>query len=344
MISPPEPELPFVSILVPTLDEERSIAECLEAIAAQDWPRDRFEVLVVLGPCRDRTREIVVERAHRDERLRLLDNPSGRVARALNLGIDAARGEIVVRIDAHTLPEPDYLRRSVEALSETGASVVGGPMTGRGTTPVGRAMALAMSHPFGVGTARFRFARRREEVDTVYLGAFPRELFATVGGFNEALVRNQDYEMNWRIREAGGRVVVDPRIRSTYVTRSTLGAVWRQYRDYGFWKARMLRLHPRSLQARQIVAPLFVLALGTSAAAGLAAAVGLAPRLALAPFLLVVACYLVVDAVVAGTLAARRGWRLLGPLLIVFPALHLAWGSGFLAGLASRREPPEGGP
>lgn len=214
-------------------------------------------------------------------------------------------------------------------------------MTGRGTTPVGRAMALAMSHPFGVGTARFRFARRREEVDTVYLGAFPRRLFAEVGGFNEALVRNQDYEMNWRIREAGGKVVVDPRIRSTYVTRSTLGAIWRQYRDYGYWKARMLRLHPRSLRARQVVAPLFVIAIGASAAAAGAAALGLAPRLALSPLPLLVAGYLGADLLVAAALAARRGWELLPPLLVVFPTLHLAWGIGFLSGIGSRKARPE---
>ncbi len=344
MSSGPERPLPFVSIVVPTLDEERSIAECLDAIAAQEWPADRFEVLVVLGPSRDRTREIVTARARAEGRLRLLENPGGLVAHALNLGIEAARGAILVRIDAHTLPAPDYLRRSVEALVESGAEVVGGPMTGRGSTPVGRAVALAMSHPFGVGTARFRFARQREEVDTVYLGAFPLSLFDRIGGFNEALVRNQDYEMNWRIRSSGGRVVVDPRIRSIYVTRSTLGAVWRQYRDYGFWKQRMLRLHPRSLRARQLVAPLFVLALGAGALAALAAAVGLLPRVAALPLALLSASYLAAASLVSLALAARHGWRLLPRLLAVFPTLHLAWGLGFLAAIGSRASGPAAPP
>lgn len=336
MSSAPDRPPPFVSIVVPTLDEERSIAECLDAIAAQDWPADRLEVLVLLGPSGDRTREIVTARAREQRALRLLENPEGLVAHALNLGIGAARGEVVVRIDAHTLPAPDYVRRSVEALAESGAEVVGGPMEGRGSTPIGHAVALAMSHPFGVGTARFRFARRREEVDTVYLGAFPRELFERIGGFNETLVRNQDYEMNWRIRSSGGRVVVDPGIRSIYVTRSTLAGVWRQYRDYGFWKLRMLRLHPRSLRARQLVAPLFVAALAVGAVAALGALAGLLPPPAALPLVLVAASYLLAATAVSLTLAARHGWRLLPRLLVVFPTLHVAWGIGFLTALASR--------
>jgi glycosyltransferase involved in cell wall biosynthesis len=331
---------PLVTVIVPALDEERSIAECLEAIRAQDWPAGSLEVLVALGPSADRTPEIVARCAAGDPRVRVLDNPGGRVARALNLGIAAARGEIVVRIDAHTIPAPDYVRRSIESLQATGADVVGGRMEGRGSTRVGRAMALAMRHAFGVGTARFRFARGREEVDTVYLGAFPRTLFDRLGGYNEALVRNQDYELAWRVRRAGGRIVVDPAIRSTYVTRSTLGAIFRQYHDYGYWKLRMLRLHPRSLRPRQLVAPLWVAALAGSAGLALAAALGRAPAAAALLLPGLAALYTAAAVGVALVLGRRAGTAVTLALPLVFATLHFAWGSGFLRALLGA--PPPG--
>ena len=327
-------EPPFLSIVVPLRNEEKTLAECLAAIAAQQWPAERFEVLLVEGGSRDATRAVAEAWCARDGRFRLLDNPGGLVSRALNRGVAAARGGIVVRIDAHTLPDPDYLARSVAALAETGAWCVGGPMLARGTTPVGEAVALAMRHPFGAGPARFRYARRRERVDTVYLGAFPRQALERVGPFEERLVRNQDYEMNWRIRCAGGGVLVDPAIRSTYLTRATLAEVWRQYFDYGFWKRRMLRLHPRSVRPRQLVAPLFVLCLLLAAAASGAAAAGwLAPALVWAlPTL--AGLYLAAALGVSLSLAARQGLRHLSRLPVVLATMHFAWGLGFLAACA----------
>lgn len=325
------PAWPRLSVVVPLRNEEKTLVRCLEAIAAQRWPPDRLEVLLVEGGSRDGTRAIAGGWCARDPRFRLLDNPGGLVSRALNLGIAAASGEIVVRIDAHTLPDLDYLERSVAALAETGAWCVGGPMSAEGRTAVGEAVALAMRHPFGVGPARFRYARRREAVDTVYLGAFPRAALERVGPFEERLVRNQDYEMNWRLRRAGGRIVVDPAIRSTYLTRSTLGEIWRQYFDYGFWKRRMLALHPRSLRPRQLVAPLFVLALLGGAAAAGGAALGALPRAAALALPALAGLYLALALGVSLQLAFRHGLRHFVRLPAVLATMHCAWGLGFLA-------------
>lgn len=322
---------PFLSVVVPLRNEEKTLVECLTAIAALRWPVERMEVLLVEGGSRDRTRAIAGEWCARDPRFRLLDNPGGLVPAALNRGIAAARGAIVVRIDAHTLPDSDYLERSVAALEETGAWCAGGPMLARGTTPVGEAVALAMRHPFGAGPARFRSARRREAVDTVYLGAFPRHALERVGAFDERLVRNQDYEMNWRIRRAGGTVVVDPAIRSTYLTRPSFGQVARQYHDYGFWKRRMLRLHPRSLRPRQLVAPAFVLGLLLAAGAAIAAAAGLLPAAAAWALPGLAGLYAAAALGVSASLAARHGARHLLRLPAVLATMHLAWGWGFLA-------------
>ncbi|MFN7941327.1 MAG: glycosyltransferase family 2 protein [Thermoanaerobaculia bacterium] len=326
-------EAPRVSVVVPALDEEANLDECLTALAAQDYPADRIEILVVDGGSIDATAEIIARFAARDPRFRRLLNPTRHVSAALNLAIAAATGSVLLRVDAHALAAPDYVRRSVEALAASGAAVVGGPMQPEGRSVVGRAVARAMLHPFGVGTARFRFARTVQEVDTVYLGAFPLELFERVGTFNETLVRNQDYEMNWRIRCAGGRVVVDPAIRVVYITRSSLATVARQYASYGYWKFQMLRLHPRSLRARQLAAPSFVVALGLAAAASVLALAGSAPAPLAWALPAVAGAYAAANLAVSLALAARHGARLALTLPPVFATLHLAWGAGFLAGI-----------
>lgn len=331
------PDLPLATVIVPARNEEAHLGDCLSALAAQDYPRDRLEVLIVEGGSTDATRAVAERFIRSDPRFRLLDNPHGRVAAGLNLGVAQARGEVLLRVDAHTLPAPDYARRCVQALAATGADNVGGPMLPQGETRVGEAVACAMGSRFGVGTARFRFARAVEEVDTVYLGAFPRRVFERVGPFNEELDRNQDYEMNYRIRRAGGHIVVDPRIRSVYRTRRTLADVRLQYADYGYWKAQMLRRHPASLRARQLAAPALVLGLAATALATLLALVAPGvPRLLVWALPALLALYLGVGLAVALRLAARRGWRLLPALLAVFPTLHLSWGCGFLAGLWAR--------
>lgn len=341
-------EWPLATVIIPVRNEAGSIADCLRAVQAQDYPPERLEIFVVDGGSGDGSREIVARAIADDARFRRLENPGGRVPVALNLGLAAAQGEVFLRIDAHTIVAPDYVRRCVERLRDSGAENVGGPMSPEGSSPLGRSIAAAMHCRFGVGPARFRYAREVEEVDTVYLGAFPRALFARIGGFNAAMVRNQDYEMNYRIRRAGGRILVDPAIRSTYLVRPDLPSLARQFASYGYWKAQMLRRHPRSLRPRQLAAPALVAALAVAACATLAALSGVfRPQLpAAAVWLLpgVAALYLLASVGVSCSVAWRQGLRAALPLPAVFATMHLAWGAGFWVGvLLPPRLPPDDG-
>lgn len=319
--------LPRVSVVMPVRDEARTLGASLGAVLAQDYPQERLEVLVADGRSRDGTRALVERLAERHPNLRLLDNPGRIVSTGLNRAIREARGEVVVRVDGHTEIAPDYVRRCVEALRRTGADNVGGRMAAVAYTPVGRAIARATSSPFGVGGARFHYFEGEAWVDTVYLGAWPRAVFERIGLFDEDLVRDQDDELNYRLRARGGRIFLSPEIRSRYSGRASLRALWRQYFGYGLWKVRVLQKHPGQMRPRQFVPPVFVL---TLLVLGLGAVFG--SPVAAALLGLVVFVYLSAN-LGASLWTARRELGLLPLLPPVFVVLHLAYGAGFLAGL-----------
>jgi succinoglycan biosynthesis protein ExoA len=324
---------PLVAIIMPIRNEANFIARSLGAVLAQDYPADHTEVLVVDGISEDRTRQIVSQMLADRPHARLLDNPAGIVPTAMNIGLAEAQGKVIVRVDGHTLVAPDYVSCCVVALAETDADCVGGPMNAVGETPFGKAVALATSHPFGVGGARFHYAAEPQEVDSVYLGAWPRQVFERVGHFDEEMVRNQDDEFSYRLRAAGGRIWLDPSIRSTYYARSTLRSLWRQYFQYGYWKVHVFQKVPGSAQLRHWVPPLFALAV----AGGLLAALLLTPlRL---PYLVGLALYALANLTVSARVAAREGWHHLRQLPLAFAILHLAYGLGFWGGVA-RFGPP----
>ncbi len=316
---------PLVSIVMPIRNEACHIARALEAVLTQDYPRDKIEVLVVDGMSDDGTREIVARFIERDSRVRLIDNPSRIVPTALNRGIREARGDIIVRVDGHTVIAQDYVRKCVEALDTTNADNVGGTMNAVGQTVAAQAIALASSSRFGVGNALFHYADAARWVDTVYMGAYHREVFDRIGLFDEELVRNQDDEFNFRLTRAGGKIWLDPEIRSDYFSRATLHALWKQYFEYGFWKVRVIQKHGRPASWRHLVPGAFVLALVASAALGM---VSRAPL----PFLLVVALYAFASLAVSLWLAAHRGWRYLPLLPLAFATMYLAYGVGFAIG------------
>jgi succinoglycan biosynthesis protein ExoA len=319
---------PFISIIIPMRNEGDHIRPCLEAALGQDYPAERMEILVVDGCSTDHSREVVAQYIQRHAHLRLLDNPRRTTSAALNVGIRAARGKYVVRIDAHTVVAADYVRQCVTLLESSGAANVGGQMRPMGQTAVGRAVALSTTSRFGVGDARFHYDAREQPVDTVYMGAFRREIFDQVGLFDEELIRNQDYELNIRIRKAGGKILLSPKIVSHYTPRSSLPALWRQYFEYGYWKVRTVQKHPTSLRWRQALPPLFV---GSFLGSLLLGFLWLPARWL---FAFVGGGYLLAN-LAASTIAARRGgWRYFPLLPVVFAAIHFAWGLGFLAGVA----------
>jgi succinoglycan biosynthesis protein ExoA len=319
-----------VSVVIPCYNEERFIGQALEQLAGQ-FPPQRYEIIVVDGLSNDRTRDVISEfqERHPDLRVSIVDNPARNIPTALNLGVSAARGNIIARMDAHAVPCDGYIQRCVELLKTTKAGAVGMPCIVRpgAGTQMARAIALAVSHPFGIGDAKYRLGAtgpQQESVDTVAFACFMKGLWAEVGGFNELLLTNEDYEFNYRIRQSGRPVILDRTGHSEYFARTTLRALAEQYWRYGGWKARMIRLQPRSIKMRHMVAPVFVLSL---IALG-AASVFWSP----ARWLLVTDLAIYILATMIAALHATSG-GLRGPLFLmppVFATIHLTWGLSFL--------------
>ncbi len=321
------PRTPYVSVIMAIRNESESIERSLRAVLEQDYPHDRMEVIVADGMSADGTRDAVAALACQHSNVRLIDNPAGIVSTGLNRAIAVARGEIIVRVDGHTLIGADYVSQSVRVLRTAGADCVGGPMKAEGRGWFGRAVARATSSRFGVGGGRFHYSDRQEWVDTVYMGAWWRRTFEQIGAFDEHMVRNQDDEFSYRLLDRGGRILLTPTIRSTYAVRGTPRSLWRQYFEYGYWKVRVMRLHPRQMRLRQCAPPAFVLAL---VSAGLAALGGPGGRV----FLVALVSVYGVANLGASLQAAGRGEPGLVPgLVLAYAVLHLSYGTGFLTGL-----------
>lgn len=326
-------EPPLVTVVMPIRNEQAFIDRSLGAVLAQDYPAARMQVLVADGMSDDATREVVAElaRAHPDHAVEIVDNPGRIVPTGFNAALERATGDVIVRVDGHTIIEPDYVAECVRALAESGADNVGGRMDAVSDGPVGAAIALATSSPFGVGDSRFHYAQGQEWVDSVYMGAWPREVFDRIGRFDPELVRNQDDEFNYRLRSRGGRILLTDRIRSRYYSRSSLRTLFRQYRQYGQWKVRVMQKHPRQMSARQFVPPAFV--------AALAAGALLAPlsRTVRRAWLALASAYGLASLGASVSVARRSGWRHLPLLPLIFGVLHIGYGAGFLAGLVRFR-------
>jgi glycosyltransferase involved in cell wall biosynthesis len=315
---------PFVSILVPVRNEERYIERCLYSIARQDYPRSRYEVLVIDGQSTDPTKQIVSRFAAESAiDLRLLQNPRYITAAGLNIGLAEARGEVIVRVDGHATIAQDFLTRSVDALFETHADCVGGVIESKGDTYLGRSIALAMASRFGVGGASFRVGGEGP-VDTVAFGAYRRDVFDRIGGFAEDIDKGEDDELNYRLLDHGGTIMLVPGIRASYTVRGDLPSVWRQYAGYGYAKPEVLRRHPARARPRQLVPAVFVATLGASTFAAILGHAG-----ALKGLLRV---YTLAATIASLALVPRHGWRRLPPVPVVFACLHIAYGYGFIAG------------
>ncbi|MRS03968.1 glycosyltransferase family 2 protein [bacterium] len=253
----------FVSIVIPCYNEEQTVALLLAAIHSQTYPRTQLEVILADGLSTDRTREKIeqFQSEHDDLKVRVIDNPKRIIPAGVNLAIQAASGTYIIRLDAHSVPEPDYVERSITQLQAGVGDNVGGLWLIQPGKPgwMARSIAVAASHPLGAGDARYRYSNKAGEVDTVPFGAFNRKLFDQIGFYDETLVTNEDYEFNARIRANGGKIFFDPTIRTQYFARSTFSALARQYWRYGYWKRRMLKRFPNTLRWRQAVPPIFVL-------------------------------------------------------------------------------------
>jgi glycosyltransferase involved in cell wall biosynthesis len=323
---PEQGPLPGVSVVVPVLDEERHLREAVEQMLRQDYAGP-LEVVLALGPSRDRTDEIAAEIHAADPRVRLVANPTGRTPAGLNAAIADASYDVIVRVDGHALVPRDYVATAVEVLRRTGADNVGGVMAAEGVTPFEQAVARAMTSTLGVGAAAFHVGGGEGPAPTVYLGVFRRSALERVGGYDESMVRAQDWEMNHRIIETGGLVWFTPRMRVTYRPRPTVRALGRQYFEYGRWRREVARRHPDTLSVRYLAAPLALLGIVVGTLLGL---ISLEGGGILAVGWLAPLGYLAL--VVGGSVVVGRG---LSPgawvrLPVVLATMHLCWGMGFL--------------
>lgn len=320
-------QFPTVSVVIPMRNEERSIGACLEAILAQDYPSHRMEILAVDGGSQDRSRMIVESYQQRYPQIRLLPNPAGSIPAGLNVGIRASCGAFVARVDARTLLAPDYLSTGIRLLRETGAGNVGGPVRAVTTDFMGRILALATRSRFGMGGAARRYRESEiREVDTVYLGIYPRSILEAIGLYDEELIRDQDDELNYRLRACGWRILMSPALRTSYLNSPSLRRFTRQNSLYGYWKARVCQKHPKLMSWRHFVPPLFALTL-----------LGGIPLSFLDGWIAVltlgIAGAYVIGAVGASLASgSQAGWRYAAVLPMAFALLHLSWGLGFLAG------------
>lgn len=312
---------PVVTLIVAMRNESQHIGRGVASLLAQDYPPNALEVLFMDGGSTDDTVAIVERAIAGRPMFAVVDNPEKIQSCAWNLGIARAKGEIVGIVSGHSELAPDYVTRAVETLLRTKADLVGGPARAESESVVGDAIAMAMSTPFGVGGAEFRYATKESDVDTVFMGVCWRTLYEQIGGFDAEMVRNQDDELSYRLLERGGRIVCNPEIKSVYRNRATLRSLWKQYFDYGRWKVRVMQKHRQQMRPRHFVPPVFVATLGASAL--------VPPALAA-----ITGVYSAATLGMSALLAARaKRVDVLPYLPAAFAILHVGYGAGFIKGL-----------
>lgn len=325
---------PPVSVIMPVVNEERHLAESVERILGQAYPGP-MEIVIAVGPSKDRTAAVAAELERTHAAVRVVENPTGRTPAGLNAAIKASEHDIVVRVDGHGLLNPGYISTAVRLLEQTGADNVGGVMAAEGTTPFQRAVAVAMTSRLGIGGARFHTGGQAGPAETVYLGVFRRDTLDRLGGFDETMLRAQDWELNHRIRESGGTVWFSPELSVTYRPRSSWKQLAYQFARTGRWRREVIKRYPATASLRYLAPPTLVVVLAGGTVAGIVG-VTTGPS-ALAVGLLAPAGYLAV--VVAGSILIGRGEgaAVMLRLPVVITTMHLTWGAGFLAPIRTPR-------
>ena len=309
---------PDLSVILPVLNEANHLADAVQAILSQDY-QGKFEVILAIGPSKDATLEIANELAKSDSRVIVVLNPTGRTAAGLNIALAKSNSPIIVRVDGHAEIPTNYLSTAVEVLQKTGAVNVGGLMGAVGKTRFEKSVARAMRSPLGVGAAKFHTGGGSGEVDTVYLGCFLREALNEIGGFDERFIRAQDWELNFRLRERGGKIYFDPRLEVTYRPRPNLAALAKQYFEYGRWRRVVSRKHAGTINIRYLAPPLAFIGTSLSIIAGLA----------ISPWLFFPAAIYAGFTMLAGIVL---GTGLIEKLMLpsVLFTMQMAWGAGFI--------------
>jgi glycosyltransferase involved in cell wall biosynthesis len=309
---------PDLSVILPVLNEANHLADAVKAILRQDY-QGKFEVILAVGPSKDETLEIANQLAKSDSRVVVVLNPTGRTAAGLNIALAKSNSPIIVRVDGHAEIPSNYLSIAVDLLRKTGAVNVGGLMGAVGKTKFEKSVARAMRSPLGVGAAKFHTGGGSGEVDTVYLGCFLREALTEIGGFDERFIRAQDWELNFRLRERGGKIYFDPRLEVTYRPRPNLAALAKQYFEYGRWRRVVSRKHAGTINYRYLAPPVALVG----------AVISLITGLLVSTWLFVPAGVYAGFTVLAGV-ALGKGLleKLLLPAVLI--TMQMSWGAGFI--------------
>ncbi|CAB4534991.1 MAG: glycosyltransferase [Actinobacteria bacterium] len=309
--------LPFVSVILPILNEENYLEGSIRSILSQDY-LGKFEIVLAVAPSQDKSLELAEQIARNNSQVIVVDNPSGKTAAGLNAALKKSLGTIIVRVDGHAEIPRTYISDAVQTLEKTGAVNVGGIMAAEGITRFEKAVAKAMRSRLGVGASRFHTGGTPGPVDTVYLGVFQREALIAIGGFDERFTRAQDWELNFRLRSNGGVIYFDPRLQVTYRPRPNISALAKQYFQYGTWRRVVARRHKGTINLRYLAPPIALVCFVGSLLLGL-----------IHPLLLIpAATYLVAIVISATTIASSVGQYLY--LLLIIPTMHFSWGAGFI--------------
>lgn len=312
-----EGHLPFVSVILPILNEESYLEGSVRSILSQDY-LGKFEIVLAVAPSKDRTLEIAESIARNESQVIVVDNPSGKTAAGLNAALQKSQGSIIVRVDGHAEIPRSYISDAVQTLHNTGAVNVGGIMAAEGVTGFEKAVAKAMRSRLGVGASRFHTGGTPGPVDTVYLGVFQRKALIDIGGFDERFTRAQDWELNFRLRSNGGVIYFDPRLQVTYRPRPNIKALAKQYFQYGTWRRVVARRHKGTINLRYLAPPVALIGFTASLLLGL-----LFP-----PLLIPAIAYLAAIVIAAITISSSVGQYFY--LLLIIPTMHFSWGAGFI--------------
>lgn len=316
-----------VSVVIPCRNEEKYIGKCIESFLKQSYPVELITIIVADGMSTDRTRDIINDIKVEHNNVILLDNIGLSAPKGMNLGIRHTDSEIVIIFGAHAYADENFVLENVKALENKEVGCAGGVITTINDSIKGAAIAEAMSCPFGVGNALFRFAEKESFVDTVAFGAYRRSLLDKVGLFDEELVRNQDDELNFRVEKSGAKILLSPKIKSTYFGRGDFKKLWRQYYQYGFWKVRVIQKHKRPASIRHLIPLMFVLFLSVGGV------LSVASSLIRWMYLSILGLYLLLDIVFSAKISFTKNIKYFMYLVVTFPLLHTSYGLGFILGI-----------
>lgn len=326
------PETPLVSIVIPMFNEEKNIGKCLESILFQTYPPDKIEILIVDGKSTDGSRSIAEKYSHQHSNIHILDNPGRKTPKSLNLGAKHASGDVVIILGAHTRIKNDFVAQNIQYMKMKRVKCTGGTQINTGDTYIQQAIGQAMGSPFGIMSAPYRYRRQESFVDTVVYAAYHRSLFDEIGYFDEEKIISEDAEFNWRIRKAGYKIFFTPKIVSYYFPRANLRKLIKQFFRYGILRVNVVKKHLDALKFLHIIPAGFVFFLITS---GILALFWRAVTPIFGGLVLLYGVFLAIASLYTGL---RYGLKYLPALPLVFAALQLSFGTGFLVGIFKSHE------